>query len=82
MFEHPVLDHSIIHGEAHSARVRVVHNAEIDENVLALQLLYPHEQVLQMRLGHAHTCIYTTTASAADVAAAVQHHQEQEQVRH
>jgi hypothetical protein len=76
--EHPALDHSIIHGNAHGARVRIVDDDEIDQAVHTFQFLFPHEHVLHMHMGCHHTCIYTSDASAADVAAAMKQHHELE----
>lgn len=77
--EHPALDHSIVHGNAHGARVLSVDDAEIDQAVHTFQLLFPHEHVLHMRVGcRHHTCVYTSDASAADVAAVMQHHHDPE----
>lgn len=74
--ENPALDHSIIHGNAHGARVRIVDDSDVDQAVLNFQLLFPHEHVLHMHLSHEHTCVYTSDASAADVAAAMQQYRE------
>ncbi len=72
----PALDHSIVHGNAHGARVRIVDDAEIDQAVQIFQLLFPHEHVLRIALACGHTCVYTSDASAADVAAAVKNYHE------
>ncbi len=76
--EHPALDHSIVHGNAHGARVRIVDDADVDQAVQNFQLLFPHEHVLHMPLRCHHICVYTSDASAADIAAAMEHHHEAE----
>lgn len=79
-FEHPALDHSIVHAAAHGARVLVVDDDEIDQAVENFQLLFPHEHVVRMPLGCRHTCVYTSNASPADIASAVQHYHDLEPV--
>jgi hypothetical protein len=78
--DYPALDHSIVHGAAHGARVRIVDDDEIDQAVQLFQLLFPHEHVVRMSLGCRHTCVYTSNASAGDIAAVLQHYREVQSV--
>lgn len=73
-YEYPSLDHSIIHFSAHCARIRIVSDDEADGALSLLQMLFPHEPIMRLPLPCRHTCIYTHSASAADVAEQVAQH--------
>jgi hypothetical protein len=73
-YEYPSLDHSIIHFSAHSARIRIVTDDEAESALSLLQMLFPHEPVLRLPLPCRHTCLYTHSASAADIAEQVAQH--------
>ncbi len=72
--DHPALDHSVVHRDAHAAAVRVVADEDVAHTVDELELLFPHDIVLTTSLGCSHTCVYTDTASAAVVAERIAEH--------
>jgi hypothetical protein len=74
MLGHPVFDHHIVHQDYHGSRVRIVPNADVDEAVAALRMLFPHESVLTTVIGCRHRCVYTADAPASLVAERISDH--------
>ena len=72
--DHPTLDHHIVHGTSHGARVRVVATEDVDEAKAALHLLSPHEAVHATPMGCCHSCVYTANAPASLVAERISEH--------
>jgi hypothetical protein len=77
MPHHFTLDHHIVHQESHGSRVRIVTNADIDEAVAALKLIYPHGSVHATPIGCHHACVYTADAPASLVAGRISEHLDQ-----
>jgi hypothetical protein len=77
MPHHSTLDHHIVHQESHGSRVRIVANADVDETVAALKLLYPHGSVHATPIGCHHACVYTADAPASLVAERISEHLDQ-----
>jgi hypothetical protein len=71
---HPVIDHSILHGEVHASRVRIVSNDEVEEAVADLAVLFPHETVQTTAIGCCHTCLYTDLTPPSLVAERMAEH--------
>ncbi len=71
---HPVIDHSILHGEFHASRVRIVHHDEVEEAAADLALLFPHETVRTTAIGCCHTCLYTDQTPPSLVAERMAEH--------
>ena len=71
---HPTLDHHIVHGESHGARVRIVANEDVEEAKAALRLLSPHEAIHATPMGCCHSCVYTADAPASLVAERISEH--------
>jgi len=74
MSGHSAFDHHIVHHDHHGSRVRIVPNADVDEAVAALRMLFPHESVLMTVIGCCHRCVYTADAPASLVAERISDH--------
>ena len=74
MPDHSALDHHIVHHAHHGSRVRIVVNADVDETVTQLKLLFPHELVHSTAIGCHHACVYTADAPASLVAERISEH--------
>ena len=74
MPHHSTLDHHIVHQEQRGSRVRIVANADVDESLAQLKLLYPHETVHSTPIGCHHACVYTADAPASLVAEQISDH--------
>jgi hypothetical protein len=68
------LDHHIVHQQQHGSRVRIVTNADVDEALAALKLLFPHESAHSTPIGCHHACVYTADAPASLVAERISEH--------
>jgi hypothetical protein len=74
MPHHSTLDHHIVHQDHHGSRVRIVTNADVEETLAALRLLFPHESVHSTPIGCHHACVYTADAPASLVAERISEH--------
>ena len=74
MPDHSALDHHIVHQDHHGSRVRIVDNADVDEVVSQLKLLFPHQIVHSTPIGCHHACVYTADAPASLVAERISDH--------
>lgn len=59
---------------SHASRVRIVAPEEILETIDELEILFPHEAVLNAPMGCHHVCMYTSTAPASLVDERIREH--------
>jgi hypothetical protein len=69
-----VLERHLAHAAAHASRVRIVSTIEIDEAIDEMEMLFPHEAVLNAPMGCAHVCVYTSSAPASLIDERIREH--------
>ena len=74
MPDHSALNHAIVHQAHHGSRVRIVANEDVDEMLVTLRNLFPHETVHSTPIGCHHACVYTADAPASLVAERISEH--------
>ncbi len=68
------LDRHLAHAAAHAGRVRIVPRREITEAIDKMEVLFPHEAVLNAPMGCEHVCVYTSTAPASLIDERIREH--------
>lgn len=66
-FEHPGIDHAVVNSDFHGSRVCIVPASELEDAVIGMKLLFPHESILTTPIGR-DVCVYTDNAPASLVA--------------
>jgi hypothetical protein len=69
-----VLKRHSAHVSSHASRVRIVPSEEIGEAVDEMEMLFPHEAVLEAPMGCPHVCVYTSTAPASLIDERIREH--------
>lgn len=59
---------------AHASRVRIVPDQELGEAIDEMAMLFPHEVVLNARMGCHHVCVYTSSAPASLIDERIREH--------
>jgi hypothetical protein len=68
------LDRHLAHAAAHASRVRIVPTREIGTAIDEMEVLFPHEAVLNAPMGCQHVCVYTSAAPASLIAERIKEH--------
>ena len=63
--EQHVLGRRLADAASHAGRVRIVRSDELNESIDEMEMLFPHEAVLNAPMGCSHVCLYTSTAPAS-----------------
>lgn len=71
---HNVFDHTLAHAAYHAGRVRIVPDEELGRARLQMEVLFPHEAVLDAPIGCHHVCVYTSSAPASVVDERIREH--------
>ena len=69
-----VFERHLAHAASHASRVRIVPAEEIPEATDEMEILFPHEGVLNAPMGCHHVCIYTSTAPASLIDERIREH--------
>ncbi len=69
-----VLERRLADLTAHSSRVRIVREEELDEAAGEMAMLFPHEAVLNAHMGCRHVCVYTSAAPASIIDERIREH--------
>ena len=69
-----VLARHMARGASHASRIRIVSTREIDEAIDEMEMLFPHEAVLNAPMGCEHVCVYTSSAPASLVDERIKEH--------
>lgn len=72
-FEHPGIDHAVVNSDFHGSRVCIVPRSELEDTVVGMKLLFPHDSILISPIGN-DVCIYTDNAPASLVAERISLH--------
>ncbi len=68
------LERHLAHAAMHASRVRIVPTEEIDEAIDEMEMLFPHEAVLNAPMGCHHICVYTSSAPASLIDERIREH--------
>jgi hypothetical protein len=69
-----VFERHLADAASHASRVRIVPTEEIPEAIDEMEILFPHEAVLNAPMGCHHVCIYTSTAPASLIDERIREH--------
>jgi len=69
-----VLERRLAHAASHASRVRIVLTREIAEAIDEMEILFPHEAVLNAPMGCEHVCVYTSSAPASLIDERIREH--------
>ncbi len=69
-----LFERRLAHLASHASRVRIVPTCEIDEAIDEMEVLFPHEAVLNAPMGCQHVCVYTSSASASLIDERIKEH--------
>ncbi len=69
-----VLERRLADVAARANRVRIVRDEELREAIDEMVILFPHEVVLNARMGCQHVCVYTSSAPASLIDERIREH--------